>query len=115
MLLNEILNMGGFSKFIGPSTFIKTQVVQPSTHQSYEPDQTDFNKPAHKKKAQEKIDSEEYNKKSEEELKNYFDDIQDAQYADDKLAIMIKKLEKNLDLRKKNDFQKYTNKMNGKI
>lgn len=115
MKLHEVLEMGGASQFVHPSTFIKTQVVQPITHQTNEPEQTDFNKAARKKKEQERIDWTEYNKKSEEQLKNYFDNIQDADYADEKLAIMVKKLEKNQELNKKSDYQKYTKKLNKTI
>lgn len=113
MKLQEVLTMGGFNQLVHPSTFIKTQLVQPITHQTNEPDQTDFNKPAANKKVQEKIDSEEYNKHAEERLKNYFDG--DIEYADEKLAKMIAKLEKDQELQKKQDFQKYTTKLKKKI
>ena len=114
MKLQEVLAMKGTKQFIHPSTFIKTQVVQPITHQTNEPEQTEFNEKAAKKKSQERINTKEYNKKSEEKLKNYFDNVTSADYADEKLAAMIKKLEKNKDLQK-HGYKNYTNKLKKKI
>jgi len=90
MKLQEIINMHGVDKLMSPGTNINQQVVQPTTRQAVDDSQTQYNKAAIKTKAQEKIDSKEFNGKDDDVLKNYFDG--DINYADEKLNKLIMKL-----------------------
>jgi hypothetical protein len=92
MKLQEVIHMQGINKMMYPATNINQQVVQPTTKQVVDDSQTQYNKTATKTKAQEKINSKNFNNKEEDVLKNYFDG--DINYADEKLNKIFMKLKK---------------------
>lgn len=76
MRLDEVIFMQGFSSMIGPGTSQPWTIVAPRTMQADEPEQSgeEYEKLKNKQKEQPKIDLRPYNKKKEQQKRNYFDD-----------------------------------------
>lgn len=106
MKLNEVLSIGGVRDMIMPSTFVNFQVVQPVTHQAQDPEQTDFNNKKVKDKVlQDKIDTKDYNKIADDQLKNYFSDSE-LEFANKELLTLVNNLGKKNEKNEKNDKSK---------
>lgn len=99
MRLDEVMSMGGFTQLTGPGTFIANQVVQVRTVQATEPDQQsgspEYEAAKNRQPTLQRIPTQAYNHKKEDDLKYYWDNDMNAEIIAKKFNEIMNALKKD--------------------